>query len=136
MTENATARKATLWVILVFLLGAGLGTMAGFVYAHHKFAVTNAASAWPVSDAARRAVKVQELSNTANLSPEQTQQVDGIVADIQSKIKAIRKTTDPQVDEVRKAGQDRIRAILTPQQLPKYEQFIQKLAEDRKRAGQ
>jgi hypothetical protein len=135
MTEPTTRQKATLWVILVFLLGAGLGSMAGFVYAHHKLAVTNAASGWPVSDVARRAMKVQELSNLANLTATQSQQVDLIVADIQTKIKAVRKSTDPQVDEVRKAGQDRIRAILTPEQLPKYEQFIKKLAEDRKRAG-
>src|ERR1700733_2453762 len=105
MTENRTAQKATMWVVLVFFLGVGLGSMAGFVYAHHKFPVTNAAAAptaLPVSDAQRRALKVQELSNTANLTIEQTHQVEGIVADLQSRIKAIRKTTDPQVDEVRK----------------------------------
>jgi hypothetical protein len=139
MTESPTAQKATLWVVLVFFLGLGLGSMAGFVYAHHKFPVTNAASApasWPISDAQRRALKVQELSNMANLTIEQTHQVEGIVADLQSRIKAIRKTTDPQVDEVRKAGHERIRAILTPEQLPKYEEFVQKLDEDRKRAGQ
>ena len=137
-TQDTTARSATLWVVLVFLLGACLGGMAGYVYAHHKISgtVSAAAPVWPLSDAQRRAMKVQELSTTADLTPQQSQQVDVIVADIQAKIKAIRKTTDPQVDVVRKAGQDRIRAILTPEQLPKYEKFIQKLADDRKRADQ
>jgi|ERR1700688_1467188 flagellar basal body-associated protein FliL len=134
MTESSTTRKAALWVGLVFLLGAALGGMAGYVFAHQKYAVTNAAA--PPSDAVRRAQKVQELSSRVNLTPEQSRQVDGVIADIQTQMKSIRKTLDPQLDEVRQKGRERIRAILSAEQRPKFEEYIQKLDEERKRNAQ
>jgi hypothetical protein len=136
MTDISTTRKAALWVGLVFLLGAALGGMAGYVVAHQKYAVANAAPAGPVSDAARRAQKVRELTSLANLTPEQSQQLDVIIADIQSQMKTIKKTVDPQLSEVRLKGRERIRAILSAEQRPKFEVYIQKLDEERKRNGQ
>ena len=133
MTETSTTRKAALWVGLVFLLGLALGGLGGYVFAHQKYTVTNAG---PTTDAARRAQKVQELTTLANLTQEQSQQVDAIIADIQSQMKGIRKTVDPQLSEVREKGRDRIRAILTGEQKPKFEEFIRKLDEERKRNGQ
>jgi hypothetical protein len=133
MTENSTTRKAALWVGLVFLLGAALGGLGGYVFAHQKYTVTNAG---PTTDAARRAQKVQELTRLANLTPEQSQQVDAIIADIQSQLKSIRKPLEPQFDEARERGRERIRAILNAEQKPKFEEFIRKLDEERKRNGQ
>ena len=133
-STTSTTRKAALWVGLVFLLGAALGGMAGYVFAHQKYAVTNAAA--PPSDAARRAQKVQELTSLVNLTPEQSQQVDAVIADVQSQMKSIRKTLDPQLGEVRQKGRERIRAILSAEQRPKFEAFIQKLDEERKRNAQ
>jgi LPS O-antigen subunit length determinant protein (WzzB/FepE family) len=134
MTETSTTRKAALWVGLVFLLGAAIGGMAGYVFAHQKYTVTNAAA--PPSDAARRAQKVHELTSLVNLTPEQSQQVDAVIADVQSHMKSIRKTLDPQLGEVRQQGRERIRAILSAEQRPKFEAFIQKLDEERQRNGQ
>jgi flagellar basal body-associated protein FliL len=134
MTETSTTRKAALWVGLVFLLGAAIGGMAGYVFAHQKYTVTNAAA--PPSDAARRAQKVHELTSLVNLTPAQSQQVDAVIADVQSQMKSIRKTLDPQLGEVRQQGRERIRAILSAEQRPKFEAFIQKLDEERQRNGQ
>jgi flagellar basal body-associated protein FliL len=133
MTETSTTRKAALWVGLVFLLGVALGGLGGYVFAHQKYTVTNAA---PTTDVAKRAQKVQELTALAKLTPEQSQQVDAIIADIQSQLKSIRKTVEPQVDEARQKGRERIRAILSAEQKPKFEEFIRKLDEERKRNGQ
>jgi Spy/CpxP family protein refolding chaperone len=133
MTETSTTRKAALWVGLVFLLGVALGGLGGYVFAHQKYTVTNAA---PTTDAAKRAQKVQELTRLANLTPEQSQQVNAIIADIQSELKNIRKPLEPQFDEAREKGRERIRAILTAEQKPKFEDFIRKLDEERKRNGQ
>jgi flagellar basal body-associated protein FliL len=134
MTETSTTRKAALWVGLVFLLGAAIGGMAGYVFAHQKYTVTNAAA--PATDVARRAQKVRELTSLANLTPEQSQQVDAVIADVQLQMKSIRKTLEPQFDEARQKGRERIRAILNAEQKPKFEEFIRKLDEERKRNGQ
>jgi hypothetical protein len=133
MTETSATRKAALWVGLVFLLGAALGGVGGYVFAHQKYTVTSAA---PTTDAAKRAQKVQELTRVANLTPEQSQQLDAIIADVQSQMKSIRKTVEPQFNEAREKGRERIRAILNAEQRPKFEQFIRKLDEERKRNGQ
>ena len=133
MTENSTTRKAALWVGLVFLLGVALGSMGGYIFAHQKYMVTNAA---PTTDAAKRAQKVKELTTQADLTPEQGQQVDAIIADVQGEIKTIRKESDPQVEEARRKGRERIRAILTAEQKPKFEEFFRKIDEERKRNGQ
>ena len=133
MTETSATRKAALWVGLVFLLGAALGGLGGYVFAHQKYTVTSAA---PTTDAAKRAQKVQELTRVANLTPEQSQKLDVIIADIQSQMKSIRKTVEPQFNEAREKGRERIRAILNAEQRPKFEEFIRKLDEERKRNGQ
>ena len=133
MADTSTVRKAALSVGLVFVLGLALGGVAGYLFAHQKYTVTNAS---PTNDAARRAQKVQELTQLADLSPDQSHQVDAIITEIQGQIKTIRKTTDPQIDEVRQKGRDRIRAILTAEQRPKFEEFIRKLDEERRRNGQ
>jgi Spy/CpxP family protein refolding chaperone len=132
MDGNATSRKAAVWVGLVFLLGTALGGLLGYSFAHRSYA----AGVAPVGDAAKRAHKVEELTRTANLNAEQQKQLDGIVADIQAQMKSIRKTTDPQIDEVRQKGRERIRAILTTEQKPKFEEFVRKLDEERKRNSQ
>ena len=133
MTETSATRKAALWVGLVFLLGAALGGLGGYVFAHQKYTVTSAA---PTTDAAKRAQKVQELTRVANLTSEQSQQLDAIIADVQSQMKSIRKTVEPQFNEAREKGRERIRAILNAEQRPKFEEFIRKLDEERKRNGQ
>jgi hypothetical protein len=136
MEGNSTTQKAAVWVGLVFLLGAAIGGMAGYVYAHQRFAVTNAAPNSAASDAARREQKVRELTALAGLTAEQSQQVDAIIGDVQAQMKTIRKTTDPQINEAREKGRDRIRAILTADQKPKFEEFIHKMDEERKRNAQ
>src|ERR1700731_4778380 len=125
MTESSTTRKAALWVGLVFLLGVALGGFGGYIFAHQKYTVTNAGA--PPSDAVRRAQKVRELTSLANLTPEQGQQVDAIIADIQTQMKSIRKTLEPQFDEARQRGRERIRAILSAEQRPKFEENMQRL---------
>jgi protein CpxP len=133
MADNSTARKAALWVGLVFVLGLALGGVAGYLFAHQKYTVTSAA---PTNDAARRAQKVQELTNLANLTPDQSQRIDAIISEVQGQLRTIRKASEPQIDEVRQKGRERIRAILTADQKPKFEEFIRKLDEERKRNAQ
>ena len=132
MNGNATSRKAALWVGVVFLLGAALGGLLGYSFAHRSYAAPVA----PANDAERRAHKVEELTRDANLNAEQQKQLDAIIADVQKQMKTIRKTTEPQIDEVRQKGRERIRGILTPGQKPKFEEYIKKVDEERKRNAQ
>jgi Spy/CpxP family protein refolding chaperone len=130
MSEANPRQKAALWVGVVFLLGAALGGTLGYVFAHMSYA---AAPAAPLADDVKRHQKVERLTQELGLSTDQQQQLDAIIVDIQGQMKAIRQSTEPQLNEVRQRGRDRIRAILTPDQKPKFEEHLRKMDEERKR---
>jgi len=70
------------------------------------------------------------------LTAEQQKQVIAILDEAQGEYKAIHAVSDPQVDAVRQKSRDKIRTILTADQKPKFEEFIRKMDEERKRLGQ
>lgn len=132
MSDMSATRKAALWVGVVFLLGAALGGMLGYVFAHH----TALAAPAQMTDAERRAQKVQRLTQELNLAADQQRQLEAIIAGVQAEYKAIHQTTDPQIDQARQKGREQIRAILTLEQKPKFEEFLKRLDEERKRNAQ
>jgi Spy/CpxP family protein refolding chaperone len=132
MSDTTATRKAALWVGVVFLLGAALGGMLGYVFAHH----TAMAAPAQMTDSEKRAQKVQRLTQELNLSPDQQKQLDTIMASVQAQYKAIHQSTDPQTNEARQKGREQIRAILTPEQKPKFEEFLKRIDEERKRNAQ
>jgi len=125
-------QRAALWVVVVFLLGASLGSVSGYLFAAHSHADTK-----PVlSDEARRAQKVALLTKDLNLDADQQKQLDGAIRDAQVRFKAIREASQPQIDATRAQAREKVRGFLTPDQRPKYEAYLLKLDEDRKRNGQ
>ncbi len=132
MSDVSVTRKAALWVGVVFLLGAALGGMIGYVFARH----TALAAPPQMSEATKRAQKVQRLTQELNLSSEQQKELEVIIASVQAQYKAIHQSTDPQINEAREKGRERIRAILTPEQKPKFEEFLKRLDDERKRNAQ
>jgi Spy/CpxP family protein refolding chaperone len=131
MSETSATRKAALWVGIVFLLGAALGGVLGFLFAHHS---VNAANP-PLSEPERRAQRVQELTKELSLNPQQAQQVDSLLQQRHAESKALREQADVQLDAVRQKGRAQLRAILTPDQMPKFEDFLKRMDEQRKRNG-
>lgn len=129
MNDTPATRKAAIWVVIVFLLGAAGGAMLGFGYAHHS---VSAASA-PLPEPERRAKGVARLTQELGLTSDQAKEVDAIIMQRHAEMKAIHEQSDSQIDQVRQRGRDQIRAILTPEQKPKYEEFLQKLDAERKR---
>src|SRR5260221_102508 len=109
MNETSATRKAALWVGVVFLLGAALGGTLGYVFAHR----VSAAPA-QLTDAERRAQKVQRLTQELNLSPEQQKQLDTIMAGVQAEYKAIHQSTIPQFIKDGKKDPDQFAPICRP----------------------
>ncbi|HLZ93683.1 MAG TPA: hypothetical protein VKQ28_18395 [Candidatus Acidoferrum sp.] len=131
MSESAATRKAALWVAAVFLLGAALGGVLGFLLAHRP---VNAANP-PLTEPERRAQRVQQLTRDLSLSPQQAQQLDSILMQRHAETKAIHDQTEAQLNLVRQKGRTQVRAILTPEQLPKFEDFLKHMDEQRKLNG-
>jgi|SRR5580704_9953630 Spy/CpxP family protein refolding chaperone len=130
MNEATAKQRAAVWVAVVFLLGVLLGGVVGYVFAHHPVSA-NA----PLSPQERRAQKVEELTRVADLTPEQRQQLEAILTQLHSEYKTLHEQSDAQIDQARQKGRNQIRAILTPEQKPKFEEFLRKMDEERKRNG-
>ena len=128
MSEMSAARKAALWVGVVFLLGAALGGTLGYSYAHHLVSAANT----PLPEPVRRAQRVDELTRLMSLTSAQSQQIDAILLARHTDVKTIHDQTDAEIEVVRQKGRAQIRAILTPEQIPKFEEFLRNLDERRK----
>ena len=133
MTDASTTatRKAALWVGAVFLLGAALGGVLGYLFAHRPVSAANP----PLSEPERRARRVAELTKELSLTPQQAQQFDAILLNWHGETKAVHDQADAQMEAIRQKGRAEVRAILTPDQLPKFEEFLKRMDEERKRNG-
>jgi Spy/CpxP family protein refolding chaperone len=131
MSEMSATWKAALWVSAVFLLGAALGAMVGYSYEHHMVS----AASTPLPEAVRRAQRVEQLTQLLNLTTAQSQQLDAVLLQRHTEAKAIHDQTDAQLEQVHQKGREQIRAILTPEQKPKFEEFLRNLDQQKKRNG-
>jgi flagellar basal body-associated protein FliL len=129
MSETSATRKAAIWVAIVFLLGAAVGVMAGYSYGHWSVSAARA----PQSEAVRRAQRVAQLTNELGLASDQAKQLDAILMQWHAEAKVIHDQTDARLEQERQKGRDQIRAILAPEQKPKFEEFLRKHDEERKR---
>jgi Spy/CpxP family protein refolding chaperone len=128
MNDASAKKKAALWVVAVFLLGAALGGLLGYIFAHHSV-FANA----QLTEPQKRAHRVEQLTHELGLTNDQRQQLDTILSQLHAEYKALREQTDAQVDQARQKGRNQIRAILTPEQKPKFEEFLRRMDEERKR---
>ncbi len=129
MDTNQTNRRAVGWVLLVFVLGIALGALGTYLVG------ARVRGARPESQDHRdkRARVVERFTRELNLTPDQQKQLDAILADMHNKYEEIRKQVAPHNEQVRQQGREQIRAILTPEQRPKFEEFLRRLDEERKK---
>jgi Spy/CpxP family protein refolding chaperone len=128
MSETSATRKAAIWVGIVFLLGAAVGGMFGYGYAHRSVS----AASTPVPEAVRRTQRVEQMTKDFGLTPDQARQLDAIILEWHAQLKTIHEQSDAQIAQLRQTGRDQIRAILTPEQKPKFEEFLRKKDAERK----
>ena len=137
MEGEVMNRRAALLVIAVFLLGVALGGLGVWLAASRDL---TSASGQP-SESAKSGEKgqsyrtriVEQLTRELALTPEQQQQLAAILEETKAKYHALYEQIRPQREEVRQQGRQRIRAILMPEQLPKFEEWLRRVDEERKK---
>jgi esterase/lipase len=132
MSEPTVQQKATLWLAVIFVLGAALGGVFGYYFAHRSYASERN----PMSAEARRAQRREKLTREVQLTPDQQKQVIAILDQARVEYKAIHGVMDPRIESVRQKTRDQIRGLLSADQKPKFEEFLHQIDEERKRAGQ
>lgn len=110
-------RVAALCLALAFLAGAVFGFVAHNVYAQRT---TRGAS----SPKEYRERYIAKLRTDLTLSPEQVTQVTAILDQTGERFRELRERIDPDFEAIRQQQRQRIMAILTPEQQPKYQKIL------------
>ncbi|MGB6430229.1 MAG: hypothetical protein WBF06_06560 [Candidatus Acidiferrales bacterium] len=121
-------RKAIAWLLVVFALGLALGMLGTYVVTTRVFA----RSGDDHSPAAQRAQYIDRLDRELDLTDAQQKQIDGILTSVQARYEAIHQTVAPEYDQARQDGRAQIRQLLTPDQQPKFDDFMKRVDEERK----
>jgi len=121
-------RKATLLVIGVFLLGIAIGSVGTYVTEQRVLGGRR-------DDRGRTGPSrmVEKLTQDLGLTPEQQTQLTQILEETGKKYEGIIAPIRPQMEQARQEGRARIRAMLTAEQLPKFEEYLRKIDEERKK---
>jgi len=78
---------------------------------------------------------VARLKNNLHLDDTQVQQVRLIMDDGAQKMHDLQRQVDPQFQALREEARNRIRAILTPDQIKKFDELMKQIDERRRRLG-
>jgi len=132
MDANPNSRKAFLLVLAVFVLGIALGGLGMYVAGAHVWGARPEVHNYRE----KRARAVERLTRDLGLTPDQRKQLEAILNDMGAKYQALREQMAPQTEQVRKQGHEQIRAILTPEQLPKFEEFLRRADEERRKRNE
>ena len=78
----------------------------------------------------------ERMTRELTLSPDQQKQLGPILDDMQAKFRALHEQIAPQAEQIRQEGRARIRALLTPEQEPKFEDFVRRFDEQKKKKNE
>jgi len=122
-------RKAILSVLAVFLLGAVIGGLSTYAVVEKVHGDTNQPRA------SRGQRYVDNLRTSVGLTPAQEEQVRAILSSTKSQFDATYDTIRPQMDVIRQQGRQSIRAILSPEQVVRFDAYLRQVDEERKKKG-
>lgn len=118
MASKPTSQtKAKLLVVAIFVFGLLAGALSMNLYQRVYGAPPDSGRHGPnyVFD---------KLNTRLNLTSDQQTRIRDIVNDTFTQYDSIGKDMEPRINTVRQQSRDRIRAILTKDQLPKFEQMV------------
>ena len=116
--------KAVAGILLVFVLGAVAGTLGThYIYSQRMEGIFRG------EPKLSRDFIVRRLTRELDLDENQAAQLRTIVRETHGELREMRRTLRPQTEAILARSQERVRAILRPEQRLKYE----KILEERKR---
>jgi Spy/CpxP family protein refolding chaperone len=130
MEFRSASRKAIALLLLVFVLGIAFGAVGTMMVNRRVFALRNrGAGGGGGGDQTRL---VNRLTHDLNLTPDQQKQLSEILTSTQTRYNGVRQQMNPQFEQIRNQSNDQIRQILTPDQRPKFEEFLRRVVEERR----
>ncbi len=117
--------KAVVGIVIIFLLGGLAGALVMHGFDHIKMERVIRGEGGMTRD-----FIVNRLNRELNLDPTQLDQLRTIVQETHAQIRTVRRQYRPQINEILSRSQDRVRTILRPDQLEKFNRIV---AERKKR---
>jgi Spy/CpxP family protein refolding chaperone len=122
-SNDLNRTKARLVIVAIFVFGFVGGALSMNLYTKNTTKAGDGAQP--------RHYFFTKLTEQCNLTDEQQTRVRAICDDTFNKFHDIGKQVEPQMDQARHDGRDRIRAVLTKDQLPRFEELLTEM--DKKR---
>lgn len=101
---------------LLFFIGVAVGALG-----HRYFAASEVSA--KTSDDFRHHY-ISEMRSRLNMTPEQVKELETILDETKAKYKAVRDSYRPEMMKIREDQINRVKSILTPAQVPGYEQLV------------
>ena len=102
--------------VLLFCCGAAAGALA------HRYFESRVVSAKTAEDF--RQHYVSEMKSNLKLNAEQVDQLQKILDETKAKYKAVRDRYRPEMLQVKAEQVERVKSILTPEQIPAYDRLV------------
>jgi hypothetical protein len=106
------------YLFLVFVSGGVVGALG-----YRMYSPPSARSEPRVSPEAWRSQYLDELRTRVNLTPDQMQKMNGILDETDASFNQARDKHHQEIEKIKEDHRAKLRAILTAEQIPKYEQF-------------
>lgn len=128
MDANQSNRKAVVLVFVLFVLGIAIGSVGTYMV------TTRVLAARPQAALGHNPGQTMAMfTRDLNLNPAQQSQIQAILNDTRAHYADLHAKLDPEYEQVRQQGRERIRQVLTPEQRPKFEDLLRQIDEDRRR---
>ena len=114
MKKNQWAALAL--AVLLFACGTAVGALAVHLYEDRTVSAKGAEDV--------RQHYVNEMQSRLKLTPAQLQQLEVILDETKARVRAVRDAYHPQMLKIKQEQISRVKSILTPNQIPAYEQLV------------
>jgi Spy/CpxP family protein refolding chaperone len=128
MDSNRSSREAALLVFVVFLLGVLLGGVADHMWGYVVFghARTQIVTQRPKQEV------MQEFTKEMHLTGDQQAQLSTIIDETRSRWRSLYAPLESQHEQIRMESRAKIRAMLTPEQVPAFDSYMKELDQRRR----
>jgi len=117
-----------LYVGLIFACGVVLG-----VFGHSLYAVTTVKSSPKPEDVRKKTLA--EMQARMKLTDDQVAKINSIYDDTRARFHEVHEKYRPQLDAITKDQRDRVRSVLSPDQISEYEKMLKERDEHQKQSG-
>lgn len=128
---SRTRHEAAVLVCVVFLLGILVGGVGTHLWGQRVWGGRQEPVDHPRQPL--RARILNDFNRELQLTPDQQTKIGDIIDQTRGQVRSLYQPLDARHEQIRQQCRDRIRAVLIPGQLPKFDAFMRRIDEQRRK---